>query len=106
DRRGLRDRRAQAQRIEDEMDVPLDGPERAQREALEPDAGGRDERRLEPAMPAEPAQLSSVRAREERPGDGEGRVDVPARAPARDQQAHRSSFPSPRSPGSPTAAPR
>ena len=99
---GLRNRGTQPQRIQDEVDVALDGPQRSDEEPLERDPCRLDDRRLEAAMAAEPADVRRVGKRAQRPGDGEGRVDVAARSPARDQQTHRSRFPSRRSPVTPT----
>ena len=46
---------------------------------------------LEATVAAQPAKLSDVRSSAQRPGDGQRRVDVSARSPARDQQSHRRS---------------
>ncbi len=97
DRRCLGDRRAEADGVQDEVDVPLGRPKRTQDEPLERDPGGTDEPALEAPVAAEPVDVSLV-PRAQRLGDGQGRVDVPARASARDQQTHRSRSPSPRSP--------
>ena len=56
----LRDGRAQADRVEDGVDVGLGRPQRARREPAQRDAGRRDELRLETAVAAEPAQVERV----------------------------------------------
>ena len=91
DRCRLRHRCAEAQRVEDRMHVELRRAQRAQRESPERYPGARDDARLETPMPAEPDELSAVRARAQRAGDGQRRVDVPARSAAGDQQSHRRS---------------
>ena len=77
-------------------------------EPAQRDARRRDERRLEAAVAAEPAQLRRRRrSSAERPGDGERRVDVSARPAGRDQQSHRrSTSPFPRSRARSTAGSR
>ena len=89
-RHGLRDGRGESNGVEDGVDREVDGAERAQGQQAQGETGRPDDRGLEPTMAAEPAELRPVRTSAERPGDGQGRVDVPARAPARDQQTHRS----------------
>ena len=100
---GLGDREAEADRVEHEVDVAARRAERAQEEAAHADALRRHERRLEAAVAAEPVELSRGGSCAKRPCDGEGRVDMTARSPARDQQAHRSRFLSRPSPATPTA---
>jgi hypothetical protein len=91
DRGRLWDRRAQAERIEDRVDVEPDRPQRAQDEALERDARCGDEAGFQTTVAAEPGELSGVRSSAQRPGDGQRRVDMPARPAAGDQQSHRRS---------------
>ena len=94
----LRDRQAEADRVEDGVDVGLGRPQRPRRQSAQGDVRRRDEARLEAAVPAQPAQLGRLRRRCERTGHGERRVDVSARPARRDQQSHRrSTSPSPRS---------
>ena len=95
DRRGLRHGRREPERVEDGVDADVDGPQRAQREAPDADAGGRDEAGLEAAMPTEPGELRSGRPGAERASDGQRGVDVAAR-PARRRSAA-ASFQVPRS---------
>ncbi len=99
DRRGLRDGRGQADGVRDRVHAAVHGAQRAQHETVQRDAGRGHERRLEPTPAADPAELGRTAvpglSRAERPGDGQRRVDMSARAPARDQQSHRRSrFPS------------
>ncbi len=89
-RRRPGDREGEPDRVEQRAERAIDRPERAQREPVERNPGRPDEPGLEPTVATEPGELRRVRSRAERSGDGESRVDVPARAPARDQQAHRS----------------
>jgi hypothetical protein len=85
DRRRLRNRPGEPDRIEDRVDAHVDGAERAQRQAADADSRRVDEDRLEAAVSAEPDELRRVRSIAERARHGQGWVDVPARAAARDQ---------------------
>ncbi len=91
DRAGLRDRRAETQRVEQRVHAEVDGPQGTEREPAERDPGRRHDARLEPAMTTEPGELSGVRPSAQRAGDGQRRVDVPARPAAGDQHSHRRS---------------
>jgi hypothetical protein len=88
DRAGLGDGRGQSDRVEDGMDVAVDRPQRAQGQPAQRDPRGRDDARLQTAVAAQPAEVNAVRSNAQRPGDGQRRVDVPARPAARDEQSH------------------
>jgi hypothetical protein len=92
DRRCLRDRDREAQRIEDRVDAHVDRSQRAQGQPPDGMPRGSDQAGLEAAMAPDPDELRCVRSIAQRPGHGEGWVDVPARAASRDQQSHRSTF--------------
>ena len=86
----LRDGQREADRVGDEVDVALHRSERSEDQAAQGDPGRSDDPVLEASVSPDPAEVRRVRPAAEGVRDGESRVDVAARAPARDQQAHRS----------------
>ena len=87
----LRNRQREADRIEHEMDVPLDRSQGSQDEPAQRDRRRRDEPILEPAPAPDPGQLSPLGSVPECGRDGQRGVDVTPGSPGRDQQPHRSS---------------